>query len=277
MRAEQSTPTESLDTKLLLNTLVAVKKGDFSVRLPGDWSGTNGKIADTLNDIIEMNRKMALDVDGRPLKGEFLRTAKTVNTMVDQLNGFASEVTRVAREVGVEGKLGGQATVSGVSGALAEMRTLLVELRPAALTEAPFENLLQHLTEAFRGRTRVPLALAVEGQRPLPPDVQIALYRIAQEALNNVARHAAATQVTVGLHFAPEQVKLRIADNGRGFDLDKAPTDHLGLKIMRERAAAVGAHLTLQSEIGAGTEIVVLWAERQEAQPEGEAVSAAAA
>jgi nitrate/nitrite-specific signal transduction histidine kinase len=70
---------------------------------------------------------------------------------------------------------------------------------------------------------------------------------------------------------------LHIADNGRGFDLDKAPADHLGLKIMRERAAAIGAHLTLQSEIGAGTEIVVLWAERQEARPEGEAVSAAAA
>jgi methyl-accepting chemotaxis protein len=61
----------------------------------------------------DLSQKMGLDIDGRPLTGEFLRTAKTVNTMVDQLSGFASEVTRVAREVGTEGKLAGQAVVPG--------------------------------------------------------------------------------------------------------------------------------------------------------------------
>src|SRR5207248_2881104 len=64
----------------------------------------------------DLNQSMALDIDGRPLTGEFLKTAKTVNTMVTQLGAFASEVTRVAREVGTEGKLGGQAQVKGVSG-----------------------------------------------------------------------------------------------------------------------------------------------------------------
>ena len=64
----------------------------------------------------DLSQTMALEIDGRPLKGEFLRTAKTVNTMVDQLSSFASEVTRVAREVGTEGKLGGQAKVKGVAG-----------------------------------------------------------------------------------------------------------------------------------------------------------------
>ena len=59
---------------------------------------------------------MALEIDGRPLRGEFLRIGKVVNTMVDQLGSFASEVTRVAREVGTEGKLGGQAEVKGVAG-----------------------------------------------------------------------------------------------------------------------------------------------------------------
>jgi HAMP domain-containing protein/CheY-like chemotaxis protein/signal transduction histidine kinase len=169
--------------RLLLRTLAAMKKGDFKVRMPVEFTGGAGKIADTLNDILELSqrsaeevekiatvvgkegklnqraqipaaggqwvviaesvnslvsdlvqptneisrvigavargdlsRTMAIEFDGRPLKGEFLRTAKTVNTMVDQLASFASEVTRVAREVGTEGKLGGQADVKGVAG-----------------------------------------------------------------------------------------------------------------------------------------------------------------
>src|SRR5476649_151677 len=174
---------EQLDIKLLLGTLMALKKGDFSARMPSDWTGMSGKIADTLNDIIETKEKMvkavtevsrvvgregrltqrasvpnvaggwatiissvntliddlvrpttemarvigavakgdlsqtmALEVDGHPLKGQYLRAATTANTMVEQLSSFSSEVTRVAREVGTEGKLGGQAQVKGVAG-----------------------------------------------------------------------------------------------------------------------------------------------------------------
>ena len=174
---------EKLDTKQLLQALIAVKKGDFSVRLSTGWSGTDGKIADTLNDIIEMmsentkeiervsrvvgregklsqrispaasrgswksrvdalndlienlvrptaemarvigavakgnlSQTVALEAEGQPLRGEFLSTAKMVNAMVKQLDAFAGEVTRVAREVGTEGKLGGQAVVPGVAG-----------------------------------------------------------------------------------------------------------------------------------------------------------------
>ncbi|MYM22420.1 response regulator [Duganella sp. FT135W] len=174
---------EQLDAKLLLSTLMALKKGDFSVRMPSDWVGMAGKIADTLNDIIEtkarmvrevtevsrvvgregrltqraempntaggwatiissvntliddlvrptsemarvigavakgdLSQTMSLEVDGHPLKGQYLRAAMTANTMVEQLSSFSSEVTRVAREVGTEGKLGGQAQVKGVAG-----------------------------------------------------------------------------------------------------------------------------------------------------------------
>jgi HAMP domain-containing protein/CheY-like chemotaxis protein/signal transduction histidine kinase len=169
--------------RMLLRTLTSMRKGDFKVRMPVEFTGSHGKIADTLNDILDLSertagevekisnvvgkegklnqraqvpnaggqwavitesvnsligdlvqptneisrvigavargdlsRTMATEFDGRPLKGEFLRTAKTVNTMVDQLASFASEVTRVAREVGTEGKLGGQADVKGVAG-----------------------------------------------------------------------------------------------------------------------------------------------------------------
>src|SRR5215207_7020870 len=175
--------SDYLDPKMLLSVLTAVKKGDFTSRLPDDEIGITGKIYDALNEIIEKNEQLTselgrisevvgregkiqqraalnqatggwascissvntlitdlaqpttevarvigavaegdlsqnfnLEIDGRPLKGEFLRTGKTVNTMVAQLGAFASEVTRVAREVGTEGKLGGQAQVKGVSG-----------------------------------------------------------------------------------------------------------------------------------------------------------------
>ncbi len=174
---------QGIDSTALLVALTALKKGDFSVRLPLNWTGLGGKVSDAFNEVTELNQRMAnelerlsrvvgkegkisqraslgdvtgsweasiasvnaliddlvhptsetarvigavaqgdlsqtmaLEIEDRPLQGEFLRTAKTINKMVDQLSSFASEVTRVAREVGTEGKLGGQAQVKGVAG-----------------------------------------------------------------------------------------------------------------------------------------------------------------
>jgi HAMP domain-containing protein/CheY-like chemotaxis protein/signal transduction histidine kinase len=171
------------DLSVILASLQTVREGDFSVRLPGSWTGLPGKIADTFNSIVAANQQMQqelrrvgqvvgkegrtrertrfhesrgawgemevsintlvedllrptegvtraiaavaqgnltqtvrLDVDGRPLEGEFLRSANIVNTMIQQLGVFTAEVTRVAREVGTDGKLGGQAQVPGVAG-----------------------------------------------------------------------------------------------------------------------------------------------------------------
>jgi HAMP domain-containing protein/CheY-like chemotaxis protein/signal transduction histidine kinase len=173
----------SSDLSMILGSLQTMRDGDFSVRLPGSWTGLAGKIADTFNSIVSANQQMAeelkrvgqvvgkegrtrertrfhesrgawgemevsinalvedllrptegvtraiaavaqgnltqtvrLDVDGRPLEGEFLRSANIVNTMIQQLSVFTAEVTRVAREVGTDGKLGGQAQVPGVAG-----------------------------------------------------------------------------------------------------------------------------------------------------------------
>ena len=89
-----------------------------STRLIGDLVHPTSETARVIGAVAQgdLSQTMALEIDGRPLQGEFLRTAKTINTMVDQLSSFASEVTRVAREVGTEGKLGGQADVKGVAG-----------------------------------------------------------------------------------------------------------------------------------------------------------------
>jgi two-component system nitrate/nitrite sensor histidine kinase NarX len=144
-------------------------------------------------------------------------------------------------------------------GAAAEMRTMLVELRPAALTEKPLAELLRHLTDAMTSRTRIPIALTVEGSGLLPPDVQIALYRITQEALNNIAKHAAAGQASVDLQNHDEQAVLCIEDNGCGFEPENVLPDCFGLNIMRERAEGIGAALKIDSQPGDGTKVVVDW------------------
>jgi PAS domain S-box-containing protein len=144
-------------------------------------------------------------------------------------------------------------------GALAEMRTLLLELRPATLLKTDFDELLRQLTRAFTGKTRVPVDLTADVQCRLPENMQITLYRIAQEALNNISKHARATQVVIRLECHPERVRLSIQDNGRGFDPQAVPAEKLGVQIMHERAASIGAEFALTSAPDAGTQINVAW------------------
>ncbi len=166
-------------------------------------------------------------------------------------------------------------------GALAEMRTLLLELRPEALIKRELGELLRQLAEAITNRVRVPVNLTVEGHCSLPPEVQVALYRIAQEALNNVAKHAGASQVAISLRYPSLDreeekggVELCISDDGQGFNLDGISPQHLGLDIMRERAEAIGATLEIESQRGHGTRIAVVWTgktndERRRTEDEG--------
>jgi signal transduction histidine kinase/ligand-binding sensor domain-containing protein len=153
-------------------------------------------------------------------------------------------------------------------GALAEMRSLLMELRPEALAKAKMDDLLQQLGRAITGRTGIPVNVSTEGGWTYPATVQIALYRIAQEALNNVAKHAQASRVKIRLDCEPDLVTLSISDDGQGFDLAAIPPDRLGIEIMRERAAAIGAHLDIESRPGAGTQVQVWWAGDRAAEEE---------
>jgi signal transduction histidine kinase len=151
-------------------------------------------------------------------------------------------------------------------GALAEMRALLVELRPSALEETPLADLLQRLAEAATGRTHLEALTRVSGQCPrqLPAEVRIALYRIAQEALNNIVKHARARNALVELFYtATGRVTLRISDDGCGFDPEAVPAGHLGLRIMRERVTSIGARLRIDSAEGEGTQIKVTWRPRK--------------
>ncbi|MBI2686914.1 MAG: HAMP domain-containing protein, partial [Acidobacteria bacterium] len=221
--------TDVLDANEVLAALIAFKKGEFSTRLPVNQVGLAGKIADTLNDIFELNenmaaelahistavgkegkisqraflasgaggwascvnsvnslisdlvqpsteiarvigavaqgdlsQKMSLEVEGRPLQGEFVRTARVVNTMVDQLNSFASEVTRVAREVGTDGKLGGQAVVTGVAGTWKDL-TDSVNSMASNLT-AQVRNIAEVTTAVAKGDLSRKITVNVQGE-----------------------------------------------------------------------------------------------------------------
>jgi PAS domain S-box-containing protein len=145
-------------------------------------------------------------------------------------------------------------------GALAEMRTLLLELRPATLIEVSIEELLRQLTEAARGRARIPIDLQVQVTEPLPPDAKVAFYYIAQEALNNVAKHARAGSAYVTLASHGPGAVLSILDDGQGFDVTQVTPEHLGLAIMRERSESINGELTIDSTPGEGTEITIRWA-----------------
>lgn len=143
--------------------------------------------------------------------------------------------------------------------ALAEMRTLLYELRPRQIEEAPLHKLLHQLADSSRMRFAAELVIvADEGQ--MPNDIKLGFYRVAQEALNNAAKHARAQHVTIlyaknsGVH------RLAVNDDGRGFDVSDSSLG-MGLRAMRERAEELGMSLNVTSTPGLGTQIALVWHE----------------
>lgn len=149
--------------------------------------------------------------------------------------------------------------------ALKEMRALIFQLRPPALNEQGLIAALQQHVDGLSHRESLSITMQVEGEERNARGVEQAIYRIAQEALNNVVRHAGACCVEIALDVQPHEIRLRIADDGRGFDLATAhpPGRHLGLISMRERATELNGSLELRSMPGQGTEIVVVVPGRQ--------------
>jgi HAMP domain-containing protein/signal transduction histidine kinase/CheY-like chemotaxis protein len=222
-------PRDFIDRRQLVSALRALRRGDFSVRLPEEVDGVDGEIASLFNEVVTMNdaitkeferlskvvgkegkitqrarvrgasggwdtklravneliddmvqptaevarvigavakgdlsRTMTVEIDGRPLRGEFLRIGKVVNTMVEQLASFASEVTRVAREVGTEGKLGGQAKVKGVAGTWKDL-TDNVNAMATNLT-GQVRNIAEVTTAVARGDLSKKITVEVKGE-----------------------------------------------------------------------------------------------------------------
>ncbi|WP_166657686.1 PAS domain-containing protein [Ilumatobacter fluminis] len=142
-------------------------------------------------------------------------------------------------------------------GALSEMRALLLELRPDDLTEVGLDELINYLISALECRRTLQLRVDLANVQ-LDQDAHHTFYRVAQEALRNVTQHAEATSVEVRLTDGPV-VELCVVDDGRGFDVEQVPSGHLGVAIMRERADSIGARLSLDSRVGGGTVVRLVY------------------
>lgn len=142
------------------------------------------------------------------------------------------------------------------------IRDVMAELRPAVLDDFGLAPVLRWYAEQFTKRTGVATSVVEQGQgRRLSPTAEYALFRMAQNALVNVAKHARADKAVVTLRMTPQSTCLTVADNGTGFDpmaVQQPARDHgWGLMIMRERAASIGAQLTIESAPRHGTKVIV--------------------
>ena len=233
---------------------------------PDVYAGRHSLLAQTVANKVAVaieNARFHEHAEEAAAVAERNRLARELHDAVSQTLFSASLIAEVLPRLWennpVEGRRRLEELRELTRGALAEMRALLMELRPATLTEFSLADLLRQLTEATIGRSRLRVELVVKDELSLPPDVQVALYRIAQEALHNVAKHAGAERVRIDLRYEGDTVQLTIEDDGRGFDVDSIPPGSLGVGIMRERAAKIGAALHMNSRIGKGTTITVCW------------------
>ena len=159
-----------------------------------------------------------------------------------------------------------------VRAALAEMRALLYELRPAALEAAPLGSLLDRLGDVIAGQLQGTVSVRTDGDLDLPPDEKLVLYRVTQEALSNIMKHSQATEATVDVVAGDGIVTLRVADDGKGFDSGGVSPSGMGIRMMRERLEKAGGSLAIQSTPGRGTTITAVLPGPAQTQPAAEAV-----
>ncbi|CAN5860186.1 hypothetical protein BH10CHL1_BH10CHL1_47040 [soil metagenome] len=235
-------------------------------RDPHAFSSEDIKVAITVGEQTALaieNARLRTQVEQAAVAAERGRLARDLHDSVTQTLFSASLIAEALPRLWERNSEEGRRRLGELReltrGALAEMRTLLLELRPATLTEVDLNDLLRLLTEAITARARIPVTLQINGDQGIPPDVKIATYRVAQEALNNVAKHARASSASVTLNRFSTALDLMIVDDGYGFLYDKIAPDHLGLSIMRERADSIGATLTIQSQPEQGTVVTLHW------------------
>ena len=220
-------------------------------------------VADALAAAVE-NERLHLRAAREAAEGERQRLARDLHDSVTQTLYSANLIAEVLPDVAVldsEGGLEGLDKLRRLMRtALCEMRTLLFELRPETLDSASLESLLERLGDALAGHDGTLVEIDVEEPLELPTTVKLAFYRVAQEALTNISKHAHAGHVAIDVRTGPEGVRLTVADDGRGFDLDEVGPGSMGLRIMRERAEEAGATLDVESDSErGGTRVTVEW------------------
>jgi signal transduction histidine kinase/ligand-binding sensor domain-containing protein len=231
-------------------------------------------LAHTLADQASLaiaNERLKDEAQNAAVIAERNRLARDLHDAVTQTLFSASLIAEVLPKIWERDPEKAQARLDELRqltrGALGEMRTLLMELRPLAMKDADPLDLFKHLMEAFTGRTGVAVDFSMSGADDcsLPEQVKLVFYRIVQEALNNIAKHADASRVWFRFDCDKDSATLTLTDDGRGFKRDLVPPGRLGLSIMQERAEGIGADLALVSQPGEGTTLRLAWRTNQDA------------
>jgi signal transduction histidine kinase len=275
-----------LDLRRKGGGVVPVEVGSIGTTVDGVFAGIHG----ATRDITERER---LERDLRRQAGELASSqerAHLARELHDSVTQALFSMTLVTRTVELQMDHDPDAAREKLVSlrdlqreALAEMRALIFELRPGNLEADGLLPALRTHTQALQGRVGLPIVVTSELTDRLPLEIEEVLYRIAQEALHNVVKHAAARQVEIALDRRGPDAVLRIRDDGKGFDQTAVPDGHLGITGMRARADKVGAQYTVTSRAGEGTtvEVVVPAAALERAakvaatpapEPDGEAV-----
>lgn len=237
----------------------AWSQGDFSV-LPRDRSGDEiGELTRALNSMAEQLQTHIHTRDELARVEERNRLARELHDTVKQQTYAARmQLTAVKNLLPADP----QAAAEGIETVLQlnretqlELKLIIDELRPAALDGKGLAQALAETAARWQAQTGIPVGVTVSGERSLPLDVEQVLYRVFQESLSNIARHAEASQVDVSLQVDPERVTLTIRDDGRGFDPQVTQPGTLGLAGMKQRMAEIGGTFKVESRLAVGTKI----------------------
>jgi signal transduction histidine kinase/ligand-binding sensor domain-containing protein len=228
-----------------------------------ELTGINEELRQVVSQRRQAEQKLAHRIAAEAVMNERNRLARDLHDAVTQTIFSASILSETLPHVMEANPSKARQQIDELQrltqGALAELRSLLLELRPEGLIKTDLADLLGQLCRGIGGRSGIPVELACDLQVEVPSEIKVTLYRIAQEALNNASRHADPARIRVECSSDPVRIRLRIVDDGKGFDNRQKAGDRMGLNIMAERAADIGANLTVTSHPGGGTQVLVDW------------------
>ena len=238
----------------------AWSRGDFSVVVRDRSKDELGQLSRELNlmaerlDALVQSRQELATLEARnqfardlhdSVKQQVFATSlqlAAARALLDDDSGAAGEHLAQAQEL--------------VQGAQRELNVLIHEMRPAALEGKGLAAALRDYVKDWSQKAEIPAEFHVRGEREAPLETEQALFRVAQEALSNVARHSGASRAEVDLEYSPRSVTLRVADDGRGFDPAFGTGDGFGLQSMRGRLMRLGGRAEIESAPGEGTRVV---------------------